>query len=158
MTSNKSNNETFDYDNKVIDTVSNIKESNNNESNKNDETVTNNSSINKCNETYILVKKMIPPKINIETITLFNGILNDLKLKKYKKNLKIIIGVIMFKDKDNIEYIHCPIVNVSNENIVIGVCNHFNSVINNKDGKKQIAAHKYQHINIIVINAIKIII
>ena len=97
------------------------------------------------NETYILVKKMIPTNTNEETINLFNKIMNNIKLKSVKKKQKLIIGVIKFKDKEGIEYIHCPIVNVSSDNIVIGVCKHFDSVINNKEGKKQMASHKFQH-------------
>ena len=72
--------------------------------------------------------------------------MNNIKSKSVKKKQKLIIGgVIKFKDKEGVEYIHCPIVNVSSENIVIGVCKHFDSVINNKEGKKQMASHKFQH-------------
>ena len=47
--------------------------------------VPNNKNIVSNNETYILVKKMIPPNINDDTITLFNKIMNTIKLKSVKK-------------------------------------------------------------------------
>ena len=52
------------------------------------------------NETYVLVKKMIPPNINEETINLFNKILSNIKLKSVKKKQKLNSELI--KTKNNL--------------------------------------------------------
>jgi len=70
-----------------------------------------------------------------------------LLLKKSNIKKQLILGAIKFKDNENIEYIHCPIVNNinENENISIGICKHFESVKNDSVGKKHLATHKYQY-------------
>jgi len=91
------------------------------------------------NCSYSIIKKMIPPNINESTINSFNRIVEKTKNKKSIK-----MGVIKFKDNENNEYIHCPLVSVDHNNIIIGVCKHFESVLNNTEGKKRLASHKYQ--------------
>jgi len=93
---------------------------------------------------YYIIKKMIPPNVSECTINSLNTIIEkSLKLKTMnKKTIKM--GVIKFKDNENNEYIHCPLVSVNHDNIDIGVCKHFDSVLNNFEGKKRLASHKYQ--------------
>ena len=96
------------------------------------------------NGSYYIIKKMIPPNINEGTINSFNTIIEKhLKSKSInKKTIKM--GVIKFKDNENNEHIHCPLVSVNHDNFIIGVCKNFDSVLNNFEGKKKLASHKYQ--------------
>ena len=97
----------------------------------------------KISNDYYFVKKIKPPKLNVSIYDNYNRILNQIEMSKSKKK-KLIIGVIKFKDDENIEYIHCPIVKL-NDGISIGVCDHFDSVVNDSNGKKHLASHKYQY-------------
>ena len=100
---------------------------------------------NECSE-YYYIKKVKPTSINENIIKSYENIISKLLLKKSKGKKQLILGVIKFKDNENIEYIHCPIVNNTNENenICIGICKHFESVKNDSSGKKHLATHKYQ--------------
>ena len=60
------------------------------------------------------------------------------------KKKTLFVGVIKFKDNEDIEYIHCPLIGI-NDKISIGVCNHFESIKNDSFGKKHLASHKYQY-------------
>ena len=98
---------------------------------------------------YFYIKKVKPPILDESVFINYNNILNNIKSSKTKKK-KLIVGVIKFKDNEDIEYIHCPILKIkdnnnNNDDMCFGVCNHFDSVINNSHGKKNIASHKYQY-------------
>ena len=93
---------------------------------------------------YYTIKKMKPPKLDENIINSCNKILNKIKMSTRHKK-KLIVGVIKFRDNENIEYIHCPLLTCNDNNdICIGVCNHFDSVVNDLNGKKHLASHKYQ--------------
>ena len=99
---------------------------------------------------YYFIKKVKPPNLDESLFINYNTILNKIRTSKIK-NKKLIVGVIKFIDNENIEYIHCPILKLKDNNneddndMCIGVCNHFESVVNNLDGKKHLASHKYQY-------------
>jgi hypothetical protein len=102
--------------------------------------------IDECSE-YYYIKKVKPPSINENIVESYRNIISKLLLKKSNIKKQLILGAIKFKDNENIEYIHCPIVNNTNENenICIGICKHFESVKNDSSGKKHLATHKYQY-------------
>ena len=94
---------------------------------------------------YYFIKKVKPPIVDENIIISYNKIIDSIKIsnKLYKKTL--LVGAIKFKDNENIEYIHCPLLNIEEtEDICIGVCKHFESVKNDCEGKKLLASHKYQ--------------
>ena len=105
-----------------------------------------NKSNNECSE-YYYIKKVIPPPINVNIVKSYEDIISKMLLKKSKMKKQLILGTIKFKDNENIEYIHCPIINNcnENENISIGICKHFESVKNDYLGKRHLATHKYQY-------------
>ena len=99
---------------------------------------------NECSE-YYYIKKVKPTSINENIIQSYENIISKLLLKKSKGKKQLILGVIKFKDNENIEYIHCPILNNTDGNVCIGICKHFESVKNDSNGKKHLASHKYQY-------------
>ena len=98
---------------------------------------------------YHYIKKVKPPNLDEIVFIKYNNILNNIKVSSKIKKKKLIVGVIKFKDNEDIEYIHCPLLKLKNNNgdddMCIGICKHFESVVNNSNGKKHLASHKYQY-------------
>ena len=93
---------------------------------------------------YYFIKKVKPPIVDENIIISYNKIIDGIK-NSNKLNKTLLVGAIKFKDNENIEYIHCPLLNIEeSKDICIGVCKHFESVKNDCEGKKILASHKYQ--------------
>jgi hypothetical protein len=107
---------------------------------------TNNNNISKdiVSSEYYYIKKVKPPILDDYIITCYKSIIdNNINISNKLKKKTLFVGVIKFKDNENIEYIHCPLIGI--DNISIGVCSHFESVKNDSNGKKHLASHKYQY-------------
>ena len=93
---------------------------------------------------YYYIKKVKLPILDNYIIKSYENIINNyINISNTLKRNKLFVGVIKFKDNENIEYIHCLLIGI--DKISIGVCNHFESVQNNSEGKKHMASHKYQY-------------
>ena len=94
---------------------------------------------------YYFIKKVKPPIVDENIIISYNKIIDSIKSCNKLNKKTLLVGAIKFKDNENIEYIHCPLLNIEEtKDICIGVCKHFESVKNDCEGKKLLASHKYQ--------------
>jgi hypothetical protein len=109
----------------------------------NKENSNNNISKDIVNNEYYYIKKVRPPILDDNIKTFYKNIIDKINISnKLKKKKTIFVGVIKFKDNEDIEYIHCPLIGIDDK-ISIGVCNHFESIKNDSVGKKYMASHKY---------------
>jgi hypothetical protein len=114
----------------------------NNDNNNND----NNNENNNNKEKIIQIEEIdnnFMPIMSKKSKNMFNKLLDSVK---NKRNRNLNIGVLKFKDKNNIKYIHCPIKKIKENGkiIKVGVCKTFKSVIDNKENKKLLTIHKFK--------------